>query len=141
MAKKPETREELLAKLEAIDNSTEIAQLKAEVTRLTTDNALLINQRKASEMKLARMMDDFETLRKVLAPIERRNSRLTIGVATGTTTVAHKAPVVRDLSAGAPMVTHAELEKFFPELGCLPGEDKATLDSPLTVQTISDRCD
>ena len=25
--------------------------------------------------------------------------------------------MVRDLSAGAPKVTHAELEKFFPELG------------------------
>lgn len=117
MAKKPETREELLAKLDALDNSTEIAQLKAEVARLTTDNALLINQRKASETKLARMMDDFETLRKVFAPIERRNTRLTIGTAMGVSAVASPAPVVRDLSAGAPKVTHAELETFLPELG------------------------
>ncbi|MER9915398.1 MULTISPECIES: hypothetical protein [unclassified Mesorhizobium] len=70
MAKKPVTREELLAQLETLDNSTEVGKLTAEVSRLTKDNASLVSQRRELERQLKQERDTVQTIRDALRTVD-----------------------------------------------------------------------
>jgi chromosome segregation ATPase len=145
-SKAPITREELLAQIEALDASTETGKLKAEVerlnaevSRLKAENTQLSNDLRDRDGRLA-------TIREALAGTDRkvrtygpqgshgeataagqRAARMGYaGVlkgiedgqrdpATGLQWTPETKPV-RDLSAGTPKVTGAELERFFPAL-------------------------
>lgn len=113
-----ETREELLAKLEALDTNAEIARLKDEVTRLEAQVAGLIAERKQLSDDNASWAREFETIAKVVRPIDnRRTVRITFGAPVVPTPGATpNATVSRSLAAGAPKVSQGELGKFFPEL-------------------------
>ena len=145
MAKKPVTREELLAQLDALDNSTEVATLKAEVARLTEENASLLSQRRTLEGQLKHEQDAMQTIRDALRKVDIRNKpigpaanpelaeaaarasrmemiEVRLGIqrgthdpATGLSYTVETKPQ-RDLSAGTPKVTQGELARLFPEL-------------------------
>lgn len=70
MAKKPMTREELLAQLETLDNSTEVGKLTAEVSRLTEENASLLSQRQELERQLKQERDTIQTIRDALRTVD-----------------------------------------------------------------------
>ncbi|WP_192177719.1 cell division protein ZapB [Mesorhizobium amorphae] len=71
MAKKPMmTREELLAQLDALDNSTEVGKLTAEVSRLTEENASLLSQRRELERQLKQERDALQTIREALCTVD-----------------------------------------------------------------------
>ncbi|RUW62424.1 hypothetical protein [Mesorhizobium sp. M7A.F.Ca.US.008.03.1.1] len=70
MAKKPTTREELLAQLETLDNSTEINTLNAEVSRLTEENASLVLQRRELERQLKQERDAVQIIRDALRTVD-----------------------------------------------------------------------
>ncbi len=140
--KKQPTREELLAQIEALDNSTELAKLQAEVERLTTENHTLVETRRTLERKLSRYEKDVATIREavrsidaVMRPVDRSANAMSarvarfgqatvaVGIQKGTHDPATGLPYtdetkpVRDLSAsGAAPVRQRELEAIFPEL-------------------------
>lgn len=72
MAKKPITREELLAQLETLDNSTEIGRLNAEVSRLTEENATLLCQRQELERQLKQERDALQLVREAIRKVDVR---------------------------------------------------------------------
>ncbi|MFC3725803.1 cell division protein ZapB [Neoaquamicrobium sediminum] len=113
-----ETREELLAKLEALDTNAEIARLKDEVKRLEAQVADLIAQRKQLSDDNAQWVRDFEAIARVVRPIDnRRTVRITYGApVTASPSPTPGAVPARNLAAGAPKVSQGELGKFFPEL-------------------------
>lgn len=146
MAKKPLSREELIAQLEALDTSTEIAKLEAEASRLTKEVASLTAQRTSLEKQVRQFEKDMDTIRQAVGGIDRRSrthgssehsqslreaaaaaarksmTHVRIGIQKGThdpvTGLEYTADTkpVRDLSAGTPKVTSGELERIFPEL-------------------------
>lgn len=74
MAKKPMmTREELLAQLETLDNSTEIGKLTADVSRLTEENTALLSQRGELERDLKRERDALQSIREILGKVDVGN--------------------------------------------------------------------
>ncbi|QPC92596.1 hypothetical protein [Mesorhizobium sp. INR15] len=73
MSKKPMTREELLAQLETLDNSTEVAKLTATVSRLTGENASLLSQRSELERQLKSERDALQAIRDALGKVEVSN--------------------------------------------------------------------
>lgn len=117
-----ETREELLAKLEALDTNAEIARLKDDVKRLEAQVADLVAQRKQLTDDNAQWVRDFEAIARVVRPIDnRRTVRITFGAPvvptpSGASSASPSAAPARDLAAGAPKVSQGELGKFFPEL-------------------------
>ncbi|MBZ9977813.1 hypothetical protein [Mesorhizobium sp. BR-1-1-10] len=72
MAKKPMTREELLAQLDALDNSTEIGRLNAEITRLTNENATLVGQRQELERQLKQEREAMQLVREAIRKVDVR---------------------------------------------------------------------
>ncbi|RUU47472.1 hypothetical protein EOD08_06500 [Mesorhizobium sp. M6A.T.Ca.TU.002.02.2.1] len=72
MAKKPMTREELLAQLESLDNSTEVGKLKAEVSRLTEENASLLSQRSELERQLKQEREAMQLVREAVRKVDIR---------------------------------------------------------------------
>lgn len=72
MAKKPTTREELLAQLETLDNSTEIGKLNAEVSRLTEENATLLAQRQELERQLKQEREALQLVREAIRKVDVR---------------------------------------------------------------------
>jgi hypothetical protein len=146
MAKKPMTREELLAQIEALDNSTETAKLKAEVSRLTEEVASLTAQRNDLEKQVRQFEKNMDTIRQAVGGMDRRArthgaseasvalreatanaarlslAHVRLGIQSGThdplTGLEYTADTkpVRDLTAGAPKVTKGELDRIFPEL-------------------------
>ncbi|SJM33063.1 cell division protein ZapB [Mesorhizobium delmotii] len=72
MAKKPMTREELLAQLEALDNSTEVGKHKAEVSRLTEENATLLSQRQELERQLKQEREALQLVREAIRKVDIR---------------------------------------------------------------------
>jgi hypothetical protein len=72
MAKKPITREELLAQLESLDHSTEIGRLNAEVSRLTEENATLLSQRQELERQLKQERDALQLVREAIRKVDVR---------------------------------------------------------------------
>lgn len=145
MAKKPTTREELLAQLDALDNSTEVATLKAEVVRLTEENASYVSQRRELERDLKHERDAMQIIRDAVHKVDRKNrpvghgtnpaldeaaaraSRMSLttvryGIQRGTHDPATGLPYtaetkpLRDMSAGSSKATQAELARVFPEL-------------------------
>ncbi|TIW27519.1 MAG: hypothetical protein E5V63_09225 [Mesorhizobium sp.] len=70
MAKKPMSREELLAQLDALDNSTQIGKLNAEVSRLTEENASLVSQRRDLERQLKQERDAIQVIRDALRTVD-----------------------------------------------------------------------
>jgi hypothetical protein len=71
MAKKPQSREELLAALEAIDNSTEIATLQAQVATLTEERDALVSNRKELERTVRHLELRIDTVRKAVSVGEK----------------------------------------------------------------------
>ncbi|MEQ1952651.1 hypothetical protein [Mesorhizobium sp. CN2-181] len=141
MAKKTVTREELLAQLEAFDNSTEVASLKAEVAHLKQENASFVSQRTDLERQLKLAQDAMQLVRDAVHKVDIRNrplsfefteageraSRMSMaevqrGIQHGTNDPATGLPYTaetkpqRDLGAGTPKVTQEELERLFPQL-------------------------
>ncbi|RLP23899.1 hypothetical protein [Mesorhizobium sp. YM1C-6-2] len=146
MAKKPLSRDELIAQLEALDTATETAKLEAEVSRLTGEVAALTAQRTSLEKQVRQFEKDMDTIRQAVRGIdirsrtygadERSQALMEAAAAASRTSMAHVGvgirkgthdPVtgleytadtktVRDLSAGTPKVTSAELERIFPEM-------------------------
>lgn len=72
MAKKPMTREELLAQLESLDNATEISKLNAEVSRLTEENASLLSQRHELERQLKQEREAMQLVREAIRKVDVR---------------------------------------------------------------------
>ncbi|RUX30377.1 hypothetical protein EOA23_12130 [Mesorhizobium sp. M2A.F.Ca.ET.042.01.1.1] len=72
MAKKPITREELLAQLNALDNSTEIGRLNAEITRLTNENSSLVGQRQELERQLKQEREAMQLVRDAIRKVDVR---------------------------------------------------------------------
>ncbi|TPL07592.1 hypothetical protein FJ938_11165 [Mesorhizobium sp. B2-4-14] len=145
MAKKPMTREELLAQLDALDNSTEIGRLNAEITRLTNENSTLVGQRQELERQLKQEREAMQLVREAIRKVDvrtrshgadrlaetaaaaDRSDRMALaevraGIQRGTHDPATGLPYTaetkpqRDLTAGAPKVTQTELSSFFPAL-------------------------
>lgn len=146
MAKKPASREELLAQLQAIDNSTEVAKLKADVSTLTEEKASLTGQRDELQKRVRNLEKSMSTIREAVRAQDITNRPLTnrlnaddaaqaeasrrfdlahvqAGVANGThdpvtgLEFTDETRPVRDLSAGSPKVSKGELERLFPQLG------------------------
>lgn len=104
-----ETREELLAKLEALDTNAETARLKDEVKRLEAQVADLVAQRKQLSDDNASWAREFEAIAKVVRPIDnRRTVRITTygapvtATPSGASSPTLSAAPARDLAAGAP---------------------------------------
>ncbi|UCI26723.1 hypothetical protein [Mesorhizobium sp. B2-8-5] len=145
MAKKPMTREELLAQLDALDNSTEIGRLNAEVSRLTEENTSLTVQRRELDRQLKLERDAMQLVREAIRKVDVRTrshgadrlagvadaadrsdrmalAEVRLGIKRGTHDPATGLPYTtetkpqRDLAAGAPRVTQKELTSFFPAL-------------------------
>ncbi|TPJ34433.1 cell division protein ZapB [Mesorhizobium sp. B2-8-3] len=72
MAKKPISREELLAQLDALDNSTEIGRLNAEISRLTEENATLVSQRQELERQLKQEREALQLVREAIRKVDVR---------------------------------------------------------------------
>ncbi|MDG4885849.1 hypothetical protein [Mesorhizobium sp. WSM4887] len=72
MAKKPMTREELLAQLDALDNSTEVGKLNAEITRLTNENSTLVAQRQELERQLKQEREAMNLVREAIRKVDVR---------------------------------------------------------------------
>ncbi|MBZ9760993.1 hypothetical protein LB553_08900 [Mesorhizobium sp. CA8] len=72
MAKKPMTREELLAQLDALDNSTEIGKLNAEIARLTNENSTLVRQRQELERQLKQEREAMQLVREAIRKVDVR---------------------------------------------------------------------
>ncbi|MER9628931.1 cell division protein ZapB [Mesorhizobium sp. M0296] len=64
------TREELLAQLDSIDNSTEIGKLNAEVSRLTEENASLLAQRQELERQLKHEREALQLVREAIRKVD-----------------------------------------------------------------------
>lgn len=145
--KKQPSREELLAQLEELDNSTEVARLTAEVTRLTEENRNLLESRRSHERALARYEKGVASIRDAITVMEgmsRQSSRhnlgavaartarsgqaeVAVGVTRGTHDPATGLPYTeetvppRNLAVpGASPVRKRELERIFPELNDSP---------------------
>lgn len=145
MAKKPMSREELLAQLDALDNATEIGKLNAEITRLTNENSALAAQRQDLERQLKQEREAMQLVREAIRKVDvrtrshgadrmaetaaaaERSDRMALaevraGIQRGTHDPATGLPYTgetkpqRDLTAGAPKVTQTELTSFFPAL-------------------------
>jgi hypothetical protein len=139
---KIDPRAALVAKLEALDNSTEISKLNAEVTRLTTENASLLDQRKGLERRLADFEKNFTAIREAIRNVEVRsrpagrnpefheagvravrmgNAAVSAGIRkgshdpeTGLPWTAETKPL--DLSTTTQRISKTELTKAFPML-------------------------
>ncbi|RWB91330.1 MAG: hypothetical protein EOQ52_07885 [Mesorhizobium sp.] len=72
MAKKPQSREELLAQLDALDHSTEVGKLNAEVARLTAENTSLVAQRQELERQLKQEREAMQLVREAIRKVDVR---------------------------------------------------------------------
>lgn len=70
---KTPTREALLSQLEALDNSTEINRLKADLDRMTEERDSLLAQRRENEKTIKTLEDSLGVIREALRVSDRRN--------------------------------------------------------------------
>ncbi|MER9213179.1 cell division protein ZapB [Mesorhizobium sp. M0663] len=122
MAKKPMTREELLAQLDTLDNSTEIGKLKDEVSRLTEENASLISQRQELERQLKQEREALQLVREAIRKVDVR-------------TRSHGAdrPGHAEITAAADLAGRMELAEV--QLGIQKGTHDPATGKPYTADT------
>jgi len=122
MAKKPITREELLAQLDSLDNSTEIGKLNAEVSRLTEENATLLSQRQDLERQLKQEREALQLVREAIRKVDIR-------------TRSHGADRPGHAEVTAASERAARMEWAAVQLGVQRGTHDPSTGLPYTVET------